>query len=80
MIFIFYLLSFSHYNGYTINQIQFNSFKADEALNSFIMDDYDAIMHSMTKIDLDELIKKLLTFIQSHILEIKNVKSLKFVN
>jgi len=80
MIFIFYLLSFSHYNGYTINQIQLNSFKADEALNSFIMDDYDAIMHSMAKIDLDELIKKLLTFIQSHILEIKNVKSLKFVN
>ena len=80
MIFIFYLLSFSHYNGYTIDQIQFNSFKADEALNLFIMDDYDTVMLSMSDIDLDELIKKILTFIQSHILEIKNVKSLKFVN
>ena len=80
MMFVFYLLSFSHYNGYTINQIQFNSFKADEALNLFIMDDYDDMIISMAETDLDSLIKKLLTFIQSHILEIKNVKSLKFVN
>ena len=44
------------------------------------MDDYDEVMQAMNNINLDEVIKKLLTFIQSHILEIKNVKSLKFVN
>ena len=80
IIFIFFLLSFSHYNGYSINQSQFNAFKPDEALNLFILDDYDKIIQSMKKNDLDKLIKKILSFIQSHILEIKNVKSLKFVN
>ena len=81
IIFIFFLLSFSHYNGYGINQFQFNSLKSDEVLYLFMKDSCDEnIIKSMEGIDLDEVIKRLLSFIQSHISEIKNVKSLKFVN
>ena len=78
--FICFLLSFSHYNGYSINGVQINSFKSEDVLNLFMIENYDEIIHSFSGINLDELIKKLLSLIQSHIVEIKNVKSLKFVN
>ena len=80
IIFIYFLLSFSHYNGYSINELQFNSLKSDEALNLFMMNKYKNVLESMVGIECDQLIKKLLSFIQSHIAEIKNVKSLQFVN
>ena len=80
IIFIYFLLSFSHYNGYSINELQFNSLKSDEALNLFMMNKYKNVLESMVGIECNQLIKKLLSFIQSHIEEIKNVKSLQFVN
>ena len=82
VIFIFFLLSFSHYNGYSINELEFNSVKSDRALDLFIQDseNYHHIVKLMEGIDLDELIRKTLSFIQSYIPEINHAKSLKFLN
>tara|TARA_B110000196_G_C20971185_1_gene578789 strand:+ start:63 stop:710 length:648 start_codon:yes stop_codon:yes gene_type:complete len=82
--FLFFLLSFSHYNGYSINNINFNTLSSDKALDLFMNgsneNDYKEIINFMEGIDLDQLIKKTLSFIQSYIPEISHVKSLKFIN
>ena len=81
IIFIFFLLSFSHYNGYSLNQLEFNSLQSNKALNLFLTDDrYEQAIASMKNLNLNELIRKLLSLVQSHISEIGNAKSLKFVN
>ena len=82
IIFIFFLLSFSHYNGYSINELQFNSLKSKDALALFIEDSANCnrIIQLMEGIDLDELIRKILLFIQSYIPEINYAKSVKFLN
>ena len=82
--FLFFLLSFSHYNGYSINNINFNTFQSDKALDLFINadndNDYKEIIALMNDMDLDALIKKTLLVIKSYIPEISYVKSLKFIN
>ena len=84
VIFLFYLLSFSHYNGYSINNINFNTLKSEKALDLFMNakneNDYKKIISFMDEINLDVMIKKTLSFIQASIPEIAYVKSLKFIN
>ena len=80
IIFIFFLLSFSHQNGYGIADLDFNSLKSDKALDLFSNNQYHEIMKHMNAIDLDNVIRKMISFIRSHVPEIKNVKSLRFIN
>ena len=82
--FLFFLLSFSHHNGYSINNSNFNTFKSEKALDLFMNgnsdNDYKKVINLMEGIDLDQLIKKTLSFIQSYIPELSYAKSLKFIN
>ena len=82
--FLFFLLSFSHHNGYSINNINFNTFKSEKVLDLFMNanndNDYKKIINLMNGIDLDPLIQKTLSFIQSYIPELSYAKSLKFIN
>ena len=84
IIFFFFLLSFSHYNGYSINTLNINNNNSDKILNCFInnlnQDEYQKICNDISEIDIDLLIRKSLSFIHSHIPEISKVKSLKFIN
>jgi len=84
IIFIYFLLAFSHYNGYSINDLKFNSLQSNQALQLFIVDNekysYSKIKESMHNIELNKLIKSLLSIIRFHIPEMKNVKTLKFIN
>tara|TARA_B100002051_G_scaffold114584_2_gene108961 strand:- start:337 stop:984 length:648 start_codon:yes stop_codon:yes gene_type:complete len=84
IIFFFFLLSFSHYNGYSINTLIINNNNSDKILNCFIDASYQAeyqnIYNDILDIDVDRLIRKTLSFISYHIPEISKVKSLKFIN
>ena len=84
IIFFFFLLSFSHYNGYSIDRLNINNNNSNRILNCFInnrnQDEYQNIYNDIADIDVDLLIRKTLSFIRSHMPEISNVKSLKFIN
>ena len=82
--FLFFLLSFSHFNGYSFNSFKINNLNSEKALDLFInsynnMEYYEMIDH-LKEIDLDMLIKKTIIFIKTSIPEISYVKSLKFIN
>ncbi|MAV64966.1 MAG: DNA repair protein RecO [Candidatus Marinimicrobia bacterium] len=84
IVFILFLIAFSHYNGYSINNFKFNQLSSDEALELFInnheKNSYLIIKNCMINVDLNKVIERLLSIIKLHIPEMKNVKSLKFIN
>ena len=80
IVFIFFLLSFSHYNGYGLADLDFNDLRSDKALELFNNNQYEELLKYMNGLDLDSIIRKTISFIQSYVPEIKNVKSLRFIN
>ena len=85
LIFIVFLILFSHYNGYSIKDFDIDYLKSDTLTKIFShssgqQNEYLQLLQSINNIDSTNLIEKLLLFIRMHIPEIKNVKSLKFIN
>ena len=85
MVFVFFLLLFSHHNGYSVKELEIDVLEDNDISKIFTQSDvaqnqYEKLLHSMNQSNTDDLIQQLLLFIRTHIPEIKNVKSLKFVN
>ena len=85
IMFIFFLLLFSHHNGYSIKELEVDFLEDNDVTKIFNQSDvnqnqYAKLFKSMNKTSMDDLIHQLLLFIRTHIPEIRNVKSLKFIN
>ena len=85
IMFVCFLLLFSHHNGYSVKELEVDFLDDNDINKIFTQSDinqnqYQKLFESMNQDSMDDLINQLLLFIRTHIPEIKNVKSLKFVN
>jgi len=85
IMFVFFLLLFSHHNGYSVKELEVDFLDDNDINKIFTQSDinqnqYQKLFESINQDSMDDLINQLLLFIRTHIPEIKNVKSLKFVN
>ena len=76
IVFIYFLLLYTHYSGYSITKINYQNNSIDFA-NNF---KYNNLEELIKNYDHNYIIKEIIYTIGLNINEIKNVKSLKFIN
>ena len=76
IVFIYFLLLYSHYSGYSITELDYQS-KNIDFLNSM---EYETLDQLVLNYDHDYIIREMIYLIGLNIAEIKNVKSLRFIN
>ena len=75
-VFIYFLLMYSHYSGYSITNLNFQSFNISFSDNF----EYENIKKLIMNYDHDYIIKEMIYLIGLNMNEIKNIKSLRFIN
>ena len=75
IVFIYFLLLYSHYSGYSIASLNYQSNNIDFSNNM----EYDKLEQLIMNYKHDYIIKELIYLIGLNINEIKNVKSLRFL-
>ena len=75
IVFIYFLLLYSHYSGYSIASLNYQSNNIDLSNNM----EYDKLEQLIMNYKHDYIIKELIYLIGLNINEIKNVKSLRFL-
>lgn len=82
IIFILFLIAFSHHNGYSINS--FNSCSYSKVLDLLKVENNESDINNFCNffesLDINETIRIILMEIRNNINEISKVKSLKFIN
>lgn len=76
IVFIYFLLLYTHYSGYSITKINYQNNSIDFS-NNF---KYNSLEELIKNYDQNYIIKEIIYTIGLNINEIKNVKSLKFIN
>ena len=76
IVFIYFLLIYSYYSGYSITNLNFKSFNINFSDNF----EYESLKKLILNYDYDCIIKEMIYLIGLNMNEIKNVKSLRFIN
>lgn len=76
IVFIYFLLIYSHYSGYSISDLKSQSFNINLSDNF----EYENLEKLIMNYNHNDIIKEIIYLIRFNMSEIKNVKSLRFIN